>query len=79
MSVSIGGNYKLSDISRESFKSEAYKAGIGQSIAMKHFNDIVRQFRDALNSACEMLKKQGFEVDSIREMILSRGGIHYNC
>lgn len=79
MSVSIGGNYKLSDISRESFKSEAYKAGIGQSIAMKHFDDIVRQFRDALDSACEMLKKQGFEVDSIREMILSRGGIHYNC
>lgn len=79
MSVSIDGLYRLCDISRESFKREAYKVGIGQSIAMKHFDDMINQFGTALDLACEMLKKHGFEVDSIRKMILSRGGIHYNC
>ena len=79
MSVSIDGLYRLCDISRESFKREAHKVGIGQSIAMKHFDDMINQFGTALDLACEMLKKQGFEVDSIRKMILSRGGIHYNC
>lgn len=75
MAISIGGNYRLIDITRESFEKEAMKDGLGKNIAMKQFDKMVSGFKDALYAAGNILQKQGFKIDYIQNKILLKGGI----
>ena len=76
MALSIGGLYRIGDISRQAFADEAGKIGLGTPIAMKHFDDMAEHFKNAINKAQEMLEKQKMvQVNSMKEEILLKGGI----
>lgn len=76
MAMSIGGSYLIGEISRESFKQEASKVGLGVKLAMKHFDDMVAGFSNAMNDAKEEMVQQGFDnIDQIIEKIMQKGGI----
>lgn len=71
MAFSIGNEYDIRKISREHFKWEARNIGLGENIAMKHFDRIINDFYDSLNSACEELVHEGFkQVYNIKDRIL---------
>ena len=76
MAMSIGGLYLIGEITRESFKQEASKVGLGVKLAMKHFDDMVAGFSNAMNDAKEEMVQQGFDnIDQIIEKIMQKGGI----
>lgn len=76
MAMSIGGLYLIGEITRESFKQEASKVGLGVKLAMKHFDDMVAGFSNAMNAAKEEMVQQGFDnIDQIIEKIMQKGGI----
>ncbi|MCQ2521056.1 MAG: HipA domain-containing protein [Lachnospiraceae bacterium] len=59
MSMSIGGIYRIYDISRESFEKEAKNIGLGAKLAMHKFDEMVTAFPSALKSAAVELAEQG--------------------
>lgn len=76
MALSIGEEYNIYRISRESFFHEAQNIGLGTKIAMKHFDTMASNFADALNNAKSyLLKQQITGTDEIAEKILEKGGI----
>lgn len=73
MALSIGGKYRIYDITRESFEKEAHNVGLGSRIAMRRFDVMVENFPVALRMAANELCQQGFEgIEEICELILKR-------
>lgn len=60
MALSIGQEYNIHNMNRNNFCREAKIIGIGEKIAMKHFDDMISRIEAALNEACGSLIKQGF-------------------
>ena len=75
MAFKIGGEFRLDKITRESFAKAAGECRISESIALKHFDDMYRNFEEALKEAADELCDQGFsDVMEIRDKILLHGG-----
>lgn len=71
MAMSINGVCNINEITRDSFKKEAIKVGIGVNMAMKRFDALTYGFKDAIYSAKEELENQGFDnVGSICDEIM---------
>ena len=78
MALSIGGIYKLNEITKQSFEAQSKHIGLGTNLAMKRFDAMVSHFHEALNKAVIDLELQGFvHAHDLKGKILSRGGISY--
>lgn len=76
MAMSIGGEYNIEKINRESFEKEAANIGLGKKIAMERFDFMLVRFQEAINSAKKELEDQGYvEVNEIYEKVIRNGGI----
>ena len=76
MAMSIGGIYDINEIDRHAFERQARNVGLGSGMAMKRFDNMVLNFRSAIDKAKMELQEQGYEgVDEIYNKILSNGGI----
>lgn len=60
MAFSIGNEYDIKKITRDSFRREAANIGLGEQMAMKRFDYLANAFLDALNKACDELLGKGF-------------------
>lgn len=60
MAFSIGNEYDIKKITRDSFRREAANIGLGEQMAMKRFDYLANAFPDALNKACDELLGKGF-------------------
>lgn len=60
MAFSIGNEYDIKKITRDSFRREAANIGLGEQMAMKRFDYLANAFSDALNKACDELLGKGF-------------------
>ena len=60
MAFSIGNEYDIKKITRDSFRREAANIGLGEQMAMKRFDYLSNAFPDALNKACDELLGKGF-------------------
>ncbi len=73
MALSIGGEYNISVINRESFEAEADKVGLGRGIALKHFDKMRNKFENALTTSAVQLAETGFvDANNLAEKILNR-------
>lgn len=73
MAFNIGGEISLDKITRESFRTAAKECGLGEKIAMAHFDRLQSGFENALNEATDKLTAQGFDkAAGLREKILER-------
>lgn len=71
MAFSIGQEYDIGKITRESFRQEAGNIGLGESVAMKHFDRLADTFSAALEKACEQLMEEGFvKAEDIKKRIV---------
>ena len=59
MAFSIGGANSLDEITRKSFADAAHEVGLGERIAMAHFDTIRNAFPGALDAAAEELEVLG--------------------
>lgn len=76
LSMAIAGEYDIERIDRSTFARAAKEVTIGNSIAMKIFDDLCSGFTDALTASATELNDQGYyDVDHICEGILNSGGI----
>ena len=55
MAFNIGGKYDIQKINKDDFEKAALECGLGVSIAMKHFDEMQYNFKDALSSAASDL------------------------
>ena len=60
MAFSIGNEYDIKKITRDSFRREAANIGLGEQMAMKRFDYLANAFPDVLNKACDELLGKGF-------------------
>lgn len=73
MAFAIGKKYDIHRISREDFRSEAENIGIGDKVAMKHYDYLADKLEGALRKSCEILMEQGFvQAEDIRNRILDK-------
>lgn len=71
MAFHIGDEYNLDKITRNSFKLAARECGLGEKIAMNHFDRMKEGFTAALDKAANILTEQGFEkAEELRGKIL---------
>lgn len=71
MAFSIGQEYDIGKITRESFRQEARNIGLGENVAMKHFDRLADTFFVALEKACEQLMQEGFvKAENIKKRIV---------
>ena len=76
MAMSIGGIYNINEIDKSAFERQARNVGLGSNMAMKRFNDLVSNFKVALDNSKNELVEQGYyDVGEIYNKILSNGGI----
>lgn len=72
MSLGINDVYNVWDITREDFKKEAKRVGLGSGIAMDHFDWMIAELEQALLQSAEELCAQGFaEARKVAEKILA--------
>ena len=77
MAFSIGGCRTLDDITRDSFRAAAHEVGLGERMAMAHFDRLCESFPQALNDSAEELTASGLPgCNLLRDQILLRGGYH---
>lgn len=60
MAFSIGNEYDIKKITRDSFRREAANIGLGEQMAMKRFDYLANAFPYSLNKACDELLGKGF-------------------
>lgn len=71
MAVSIGCEYDIHKIKREHFCRELKNIGIGEKLAMKHYDDMLSRIESALEKSCETLMQQGFiQAKDMKKRIL---------
>jgi serine/threonine-protein kinase HipA len=76
MAFAIGGNETMDEVTRDSFAKAAVRCGLGEKLALKHFDDMYDRFYDALKRAADELAGQGFkDVYDIYDRILLSGGL----
>ncbi|MGN0437534.1 MAG: HipA domain-containing protein [Lachnospiraceae bacterium] len=72
MAFSIGQEYDIDKITRDSFRQEARNIGLGERMAMKHFDQLTDSFSDSLEIACEQLMQEGFiKAEDIKNRIVT--------
>ena len=75
MGLGINGVYDVTKISRSDFAGAASRVGLGEKIAMKHFDKMADGFEKALERASEALEGHGFvKAGEIRTRILENCG-----
>ncbi|MFR7717008.1 MAG: hypothetical protein ACLU09_11940 [Clostridium sp.] len=88
MAFSIGHEYDIHKINRESFRQEAAQVGLGERVAMQHYDRLADRIDEALDKTCETLVSQGFENDRKSEYRISvkyhpgtsaDWELHYKC
>lgn len=73
MAFSIGNEYHINRIDRSSFQQQAEIVGLGEKVAMKHFDHMANIFYSALDQACEVLKAEGFmKAEDIKRRIMKQ-------
>ena len=79
MAFSVGHEYDIYKINRECFRQEAVNVGLGERIAMQHYDRMADRIEIALDSACAMLMNQGLEQaeDIKKRIVQARRGINY--
>ena len=78
MALSINGKYAIDTLKRTDFKEQAHQCGIGEKIAMDHFEKLVSGFEQMLQNTADFMKEEGFvNSEKLQEKILSFGGYHY--
>lgn len=70
MAFSIAGKYKLTEVGKEDFAKAALECGLGNAVAMKHYDEMQNNFEDALKSAASELKESGIETEKLLGEIL---------
>lgn len=79
MALYIGDALSIDDISRDSFRIAAKEIGLGDRIAMNHFDDMCKRFCPALHEAAAGLSATGFSnAAQIEARILESGGIRHH-
>ena len=75
MAFRIGDAYDINEINRDSFKLAAKECGLGEKLAMNHFDKMNEQFDSAIYIATEKLVDQGFlKAEELRDQILKVRG-----
>ena len=78
MSFRIGGRLSVDEIGRSAFQDAAREVGLGQRIAMQHFDALADRFEAALQQTAAELTEQGYhQAAAIAQEIMSTGGIHH--
>ena len=78
MSLSINGKYEIDKLTRDDFKSQAQICGLGEKIAMSHFDKLASLFEKMLNKTVVFMAEEGFSnIGDLKEKILSSGGYHH--
>lgn len=78
MALSINGKYAIDTLKRTDFNEQAHQCGIGEKIAMDHFEKLVSGFEQMLQNTADFMKEEGFvNSEKLKEKILSFGGYHY--
>lgn len=73
---SINGKYNINSIDKNDFEKEAINVGLMKNAAMKQFDLMVANFKEALNKAKDVLIVQGYDnVELVANAILKSGGI----
>jgi serine/threonine-protein kinase HipA len=76
MAFAIGGSETIDEVTRDSFAKAAVRCGLGEKLALKHFDDMYDRFYGALKRAADELAGQGFkDVYDIYDRILLSGGL----
>ncbi len=71
MAFSIGQRYDIDTIDRECFRQEAHNVGLGERIAMQHYDRLANNIQVALDKACTTLVEQGFEqAENVKKRIV---------
>jgi serine/threonine-protein kinase HipA len=79
MALYIGDALSIDDISRDSFRIAAREIGLGDRMAMNHFDDMCKRFCPALHEAAAGLSATGFSnAAQIEARILESGGIRHH-
>lgn len=60
LSFAIGGEYNRDRITRDSFRAAAKEIGLGEKIALAHFDSLTERFPRALDEATERLCADGY-------------------
>ncbi len=78
MAFRIGGASSIDEITPESFRQAAREIGLGERIAMGHFDRICSLFQKALHDTAEMLSHAGYpKALDLEARILRTGGIRH--
>ena len=75
MAVSIGNEFNIKKIDRDSFEKEIKMDHLNRHFFMDRFDKIAEQFPKALKIASEELKSKGNDVSKIQSSIMENGGI----
>ena len=79
MAFSIGGATALDDITRDSFRTAAREAGLGERMAMRRFDAMADRFRKALHESAAELVHAGYpKAAELEERILDTAGVKQN-
>lgn len=73
MAVSIGCEYDIHKIKREHFCRKLKNIGIGEKLAMKHYDDMLSRIESALEESCETLMQTGIYTGKRHEKKDFRG------
>ena len=72
----IGDALTLDDINEEDFRKAAKETGLGERMAMKHYEDMKNRLPGALASCADRLAEEGYEgVYEIKDRILKYGSL----
>ncbi len=74
MAFQIGGDLSINDIDRNSFRRAASEAGLGERMAMKHFDAMADNFLPALHASAAELHALGFKGGSVLEKKIKKTG-----
>lgn len=76
MSFRIGGTMALDDMSRDSFRTAAREAGLGERMALRRFDAMAERFRTALHESAADLARDGYnKAAELENRILKTAGI----
>ena len=76
MAFYIGDAISLDDLTENSFRQAAQEVGLGERMAMRRFDAMVKRFRTALHASSEDLQAAGYpKAAEIEDRILQTAGV----